>query len=336
LKTLVIDSPGAPLRLIEKPLPEPGAGEVRVRIHASPVNPSDLIFLEGNYGGGSFTDPRTFPRTPGFEASGVVEKAGPGLLPRLWMGRRVACVAPDGRDGAWAESMVTPAERCVPLLPSVTLDQASMMFVNPWTAEALLDVAKKHGAAACAQTAAAGALGRMIGRIFQKAGIPMIHIVRRPDQVELLIGDGIKPEHVLDSSSTGFDGSMRSAFTESRVSLVFDAVAGEMTGRLLAALPEGGKVVVYGALSKESASSSPYDLLFGNKKVEGFWLARWVQERGFVGRMLMAIRVQRQLGGDLASEVRSRVPLEDVPSAIQSYKKEMSCGKILIYPSGTK
>src|SRR5512144_1581053 len=89
-------------------VPSPGRGEVLVRMAATPINPSDLGFLQGSYG---FQKP--FPVVPGFEGSGTVVAAGSGLLPHLLLGRRVACSTAAG--GAWAEYMVTPATTCFPL-----------------------------------------------------------------------------------------------------------------------------------------------------------------------------------------------------------------------------
>src|SRR5215472_16136025 len=83
--------PGS-LTVAEVPVPQPGPGEVLVRVAASPVNPSDLMFITGNYG---FKKP--LPATPGFEGSGTVVETGSGLMARFMKGRRVACVAADAK-----------------------------------------------------------------------------------------------------------------------------------------------------------------------------------------------------------------------------------------------
>ena len=70
--------PSEVLRVQEVPTPEPGPGEVRVKMIASPVNPSDLLVVRGRYG----VLPK-LPSTPGFEGVGVVDKAGPGLMGRF-------------------------------------------------------------------------------------------------------------------------------------------------------------------------------------------------------------------------------------------------------------
>src|SRR5512133_2002477 len=85
-------------------VPDPGPSEVLVRISAAPVNPSDLARLrsaEAEY------DLQTF--IPGLEGSGTVIAAGTGILPHLWLGRRVACSSAFHTSGTWAEFMVTRA-----------------------------------------------------------------------------------------------------------------------------------------------------------------------------------------------------------------------------------
>src|SRR5207237_90579 len=91
MKAVVFDRFGDPadvLHVADVPMPEPGRGEVRVRMLASPINPSDLLTVRGQYG----KLPK-LPGTPGFEGAGVVETVGSGLLGRLRRlkpGKRVA------------------------------------------------------------------------------------------------------------------------------------------------------------------------------------------------------------------------------------------------------
>src|SRR5260370_16123081 len=99
MKAIQFDHFGEPaevLQLREVPDPEPGRNEVRVRMIASPVNPSDILVVRGLYG----VLPR-LPATPGLEGVGIVDLAGPGLLGQLVMGKRVAAI--NGAGGNWPE-----------------------------------------------------------------------------------------------------------------------------------------------------------------------------------------------------------------------------------------
>ena len=242
------------LNLVQKPLPETGPGQVLVEVAAAAVNPSDLMFIRGHYG---FT--RALPTVPGFEASGRVV-AGNGVYPRRLVGRRVAWGVQREGDGTWAQYVVADARACLPLLPRVTFEQGATLLVNPFTAWALVEQARKERRRAVVQTAAASALGLMVLRLAKRAELPMIHIVRRAEQVEQLTALGA--EVVLNSSEPDFDDALHRHCKDLHATLALDAVAGEMPGRLLQAMPKGSKVVVYGALSEQGVTVSPERLIF--------------------------------------------------------------------------
>jgi NADPH:quinone reductase-like Zn-dependent oxidoreductase len=94
--------------------------------------------------------------------------------------------------------------------------------------------------------------------------------VRRAEQVELLRKMGA--EHVLNTSDPGFDASLGDLCHRFGASIGLDAVAGEMSARVLRAQPCGSRLLVYGALSLEASQIDPASLIFEGKRVEGFWL----------------------------------------------------------------
>ena len=310
----------------EKPVPRPGQGQVLVKMAAAPINPSDLAFLRGLYG-----VKKSLPAVPGLEGSGVVVAAGGGLQARWLLGRRVACSASPSGDGTWAEFMVTSAALCFPLSKGVSLEQGAMLFVNPLTAWALMDLARREGHRALVQTAAASALGRMILRLGVRFGIQVVHIVRRDEQVELLRSLGA--EHVLNSSHPGFDSDLQRLCAQLRASLALDAVACEMTNRLARALVPGGRVLVYGALEKGPCQVDPGLMIFAGKSVEGFWLKNWIGKSSLVAQFLAIRNVQKLLGSDLKSEVQAQLPLEEVAKALELYATGMTRGKVLLVPA---
>ena len=320
------------LRVVVLPLPQPGPGEVLVKVAASPINPSDLMFIRGLYG-----VKKPLPAIPGFEGSGTVVEAGSGFLPWMLQGKRVACHATDPKTagGMWSEYLVTPASACVPLKKTVELEAAAMMLVNPFTAWALVDEARRGGHRAIVQTAAASALGRMVVRLAKSFNIPVINVVRRPEQVALLRNIGTQlggAHHVLDSNSAGFDDILRDHCRKMDATISFDAVAGELSARVLRAQPKGSRMIVYGALSLAAVQADPGSLVFEGKRVEGFWLSAWLAKQNIITRGRIAGKVQKLLAGDLKSEVRARYPLDQAPRALAEYTAEMTSGKILLVP----
>ncbi|MCP3141325.1 zinc-binding dehydrogenase [Pyxidicoccus xibeiensis] len=312
------------LRVETRPVPRPTARQVLVRMAASPINPSDMMFIRGMYG-----TRKPLPMVPGFEGSGTVVAAG-GVTGRLMVGRRVACAAPADGEGLWSEYAVVGLSQCLPLRAHISDEQGSSLFVNPFTAWVLMERARAGKHAALAQTAAASALGRMLGVLARKAGIPMVHVVSRPEQVELLRKLGA--EHVLSSHEPEFEERLRLMCQELQVSLAFDAVGGRLTGQLSQALVDGGTVIVHGLLSEQECRVHPRDFIFGDKKVEGFWMERW-GKRGFGKEKLgAAMAVTAMVGRELQTPVRARLPLESAGEAVRIASSDMTAGKVLFVP----
>jgi NADPH:quinone reductase-like Zn-dependent oxidoreductase len=313
----------ASLLLEERPTPKPGKGEVLVRMAASPINPSDLAALQGLYG-----VKKALPMVPGIEGCGTVVQAGSGILARRLLGKRVACAAGAG-DGAWAEYMVAPALQCSPLPKNVSDEQGAMRIVNPYTAWAHLTIAGQAGTRAIVQTAAASALGQMVNRLAHQRGMQVINIVRREAHVETLRRLGA--QHILTSDAPDFDLQLHDRCRQLNAQLAFDAVAGSMTARLLNALPPEGRVVVYGGLSGEAISIDSGDLIFNQRRVEGFYLARWVTHQNPLAVLAMQRRLY-QLGDLTYATIQMRASLEGAQRAIETYEANMSAGKVLLMP----
>jgi|SRR5579871_173330 len=323
------DYEGTPnsLSVVETPVPRPGPGEVLVQVHASPVNPSDLMFIRGLYG-----FKKALPTVPGFEGSGTVVEAGSGMMARYMQGRRVACAAADPAvgSGVWAEYMVTSAKFCVPLGKKVEMEHAATMLVNPFSAWAMADMARRGKHRAMVQTAAASALGKMMVRLGQKFSIPVVNIVRRPEQVDLLRSLGA--EHVLNSNDAGFDEGLSDLCQRLGATIGFDAVGGDMSARVLKAQPKGSRLVVYGALSLGPNQIDPASLIFEDKHVEGFWLSAWLRRQNILNQLRIAGQIQELLAGELKTDIQARFSFKDARQAVEQYAGNMTAGKVLLVP----
>ncbi|HEY6970038.1 MAG TPA: zinc-binding dehydrogenase [Candidatus Angelobacter sp.] len=315
------------ITVAEIPVPRPGPGQVLVKVASSPINPSDLMFIQGLYG---FKKP--LPAVPGFEGSGTVVDAGAGAFPKFLKGKRVACAAADPKvsGGMWAEYVVTSAQLCIPLRKDVSLEQGASLLVNPFTAWALMDEARRGRHRAVVQTAAASALGRMIVRLGQRFSIPVINVVRRAVQVELLRGMGV--EHVLNSSEKDFPEQLSDLCRKLGATIGFDAVAGEMSAIVLRAQAPGARLLVYGGLSLAPSQADPGSLIFEGKRLEGFWLSAWLQSKNMLAQMRIAGQVQKLLGSDLKTDFQAKLPLQDAAQALQQYAANMTAGKVLLTP----
>lgn len=309
-------------------VPQPGPGEVLVKMHAAPINPSDLAFLKGGYG-----IKRPFPTVPGFEGSGTVVAAGKGLLPKLWMGKTVACAASPKYNGTWAEYMVTGAGSCVPLSKNVSLDQGAMMFVNPMTALAFFDLYEKtpnpgNQQRAIINTAGASSLGKMVVKLGKKKGIEVISVVRRQEQVETLKAEETK--YVVNSSDADFEGQLKTLAHQLNATLIFDAVSGTMTQKLLNCAPKGSKLFIYGRLAKEACEIDPGEMIYTGNEIHGFWLTGWLHKKTMLQTFMNTRKVQSLIGNELGTTIYKQFPPEKIAEAIKAYKSNMSKGKVLI------
>ena len=219
------------IRVEDAPVERPGPGQVTIRVAAAPINPSDVMFVRGLYG---LTKP--IPAIPGFEGAGTIVSVGPGLYGRWLLGKRVACGTQPEGGGTWAEYVTTSTRLCMPLPKRLSDEQGAMAMANPVTAIALLQEAKDRGHRAAVHGAAAGALGRILLRIASKAGYPIIHIVRREEQVRLLRELGA--EVVLNAASPGYLGELKEVSHRLGATIAFDPIGGEFTGQLVEALPK--------------------------------------------------------------------------------------------------
>jgi NADPH:quinone reductase-like Zn-dependent oxidoreductase len=161
MKRAVVTRAGHPadvLVVLDEEPPRPAPGEVAVRVLARPINPADLLLIEGRH----LVRP-DYPSPVGIEGAGEVLETGEGV--GLAVGQRVAL--PFG--GTWAEVVCVPAEDAVPLPDGVDLLQACMLCVNPVTALGL--VGDMSSGQWLVHNAANSAVGRLVTRVARARGM---------------------------------------------------------------------------------------------------------------------------------------------------------------------
>jgi NADPH:quinone reductase-like Zn-dependent oxidoreductase len=325
MKAVQIEKETGKLVVREIPVPKPGKGEVLVKVAAAPINPSDINQIKGILEGGDVTS-----FTPGIEGSGRVVSAGNGFLPSLFMGKRVGFSSGYGNGGTYAEYSLTKATLCFPIPKAVTDEQGSMLLVNPMTALAFFDIARKGKHKAIINTAAAGALGRMIEFLGNKYGVLVINIVRKDEQLTQLKKTGSK--FVLNSSDENFPEQIKILALELHASLAFDAVGGKGTSVLINALPYGGTHIIYGTLSDENPQISSRLLIGENKTISGFYLVNWSKDNGLFKTIWNVIRVRKLLKNDIKIKIQARFQLNKAQEAVDAYLGNMTAGKVLMIP----
>ena len=306
----------------EVDVPIPQKGEVLIKMMAAPINPSDLAKAR------EITAEEAADFIPGIEGCGTVVAAGKGLMPRLFMGKRVACSSKYKTSGTWAEFMVTPAGSCFPVGKKISSEQAAMTIVNPMTALAFLDYTLRNKHKAVVLTAAASALAKMAVSLFGKHGIKVLSIVRSEESVMEL--KKLNQQHSLNSSEPDFQIKFRDWCSVENATLMFDAVGGEMVNQLLDQLPARSTIILYGSLSQQKVEFLPPQLVRENKKIIGFFLGLWIHEQGMIKTILNLRKVNKMLRQGMETRVQAVFSLDDIQQAVELYEKNMGKGKVLL------
>ena len=326
MQSIIFDQPGNPaevLQLRDVPIPTPKSGEVRVRMIASPVNPSDLLYIEGNYG----LKPKV-PATPGFEGVGIVEESGGSALGWFLKGKRVAVL--NDSHGNWAEYTIAQAKQCIPLPSDIPDDQAATFFINPATAYAMtrdvLNIPKDEW---LLQTAAGSALGKMVIRLGKEYGFHTVNVVRRREQVDELKQLGA--DEVLVQEDGPIPDQIRDKLNREGVRYAIDAVGGSLGGEVVQSLHQAGRMLCYGLLSGEAMEVHPRFLITGGQRIEGFWLAGWMKHQSIIDKLRL-LRTLKSLfrSGLVTTEIAERFALKQVRDAVKLAATAGKSGKVLI------
>ena len=239
MKAVTFSSLGGPevLQVSDLPVPQPGAGEVRIRVAAATVNPTDISFRSGRQFSISQLAEMGVrpPFIPGMEAAGVVDAVGAGTTWRV--GDRVLAIVNPRRPGggAQAEFIVVPATSVTRVPEKVSMEQAATLPMNGLTVRLALDKLALKAGQTLGVTGAAGAVGGYAVELGVADGLRVIAVARPQDKtlVERFGADTFVPSGdtamrgVHDAAPGGVDGMIDAA--------VLDAA-------VLPAIKDGGKL----------------------------------------------------------------------------------------------
>lgn len=344
LRSTLTEDGHVEVSLADVPLRAPGPEEVLVEIGAAPINPTDLamIFGPGDASRASVINDaagRPVVRAPsatasldrytarigkplpvGIEGAGIVIAAGEGA--EWLMGRTVAAMG----GAMYARYIVLNLSQCLVMPEGVTPREAASSFVNPLTALAMVETARMEGHDAIVHTAAASNLGIMLQRVCKMDGIPLVNIVRRPEQAALLRSEGA--DHVCDSSASDFREQLRAAIEVTGATIAFDAIGGGgLVGDILDAMevalkPKGGAYDMYGGARYKQA------YIYGALDPGPTQFSRSFGMSWSIGGWLLTPRLQ-QFGPAVAEGLRARVAAEILTTFASRYTQELSLDELL-------
>lgn len=310
------------IEAVERDTPAPGPGDVLMEVVAAPINPSDVLTLTGEYG---MLPP--LPAVGGNEGVGRVVACGNGV-DGFREGQTV--LLPVG-CGTWSTHVVAPARKLVPLPDGADAEQLAMMTVNPPTASLLMsEFVSLESGDWLIQNAANSGVGGYLVTLAGRRGLKTVNVVRRESAVAPLKEQGAE---VVLVDGPDLAERVAEATGNAPVRLGIDAVGGQATEHLAAALSDDATLVNYGMMSGEPCRVEPRHLVFRNLNVKGFWLARWFQhatreqQQALYGELASMIA-----SGQLSARVHARFDVADIKQAVAEAASGERSGKVLITP----
>jgi NADPH2:quinone reductase len=367
LRSLVTSHGTLELSLHDVPVPSPAGDEVLVRVEASPINPSDLGVLIA----GADMSTATIAGTPerpvvtatlreaaleglsarvdkplpvGNEGAGSVVAAGSSPAAQALVGKSVGIAG----GGMYTQYKAVDAFACLVLPEGTTPKDGASSFVNPLTALGMLETMRREGHSALVHTAAASNLGQMLVKLCIKDGVPLVNIVRKPDQEDLLRSLGAV--HVCNSGSPTFSSDLVEALKATSATIAFDATGGgTLASQILSGMEQAAnatakeysrygstvhkQVYIYGGLdTRPTTLTRDFGMAWG---VGGWLLTPFLQSIGAEGFGRLRARVAAELTTTFASTYTREVSLAGMlrPDAFHAYVKRATGEKFLVTPN---
>lgn len=309
------------LQLEQIAQPEPQAGEVRVRLEAATINPSDYGMIGGSYG-----RLRELPAVAGREGVGVVDLTGEGVT-GVEPGTRVRF---PGDDGAWQEYACIAAEELLVVPEAVPVEQAAISFINPPTAYCLLrKIIDLKPGDWIVQNAGNSAVGLSVIQMAKAFGYKTISQVRREELVEPLKAMGA--DHVVLEGS-GWPKQIDELTGGAPVKLALNSIGGESATDQIKALGDGGTQVTFGGMVGDKVRFPTRFLIFNDVRLVGFWWDQFTRREGTEGvRSVMNEVYAMMADGRLKLPIEQTYPFGEYKAAIE-HDGQPRLGKVLLTP----
>ena len=345
LRSLVSSQGTLEIALHDVPVLSPSANQVLVRVEASPINPSDLGVLIP----GADMSEATVTGTPerpvvtapigeaalqalsarvdkplpvGNEGAGTVVAAGSSAEAQALLGKKVGVAG----GGMYAQYRTIDAAACLVLPEGATPADGASSFVNPLTALGMLETMRREGHSALVHTAAASNLGQMLVKLCIADEVPLVNIVRKPEQAELLRSLGA--EYVCDSSLPSFATDLVAALTATSATIAFDAIGG---GSLASDILNGMEKAANATATEYSRYGSAVHkqvYIYGGLDTGPTTLTRSFGMAWGVGGWLLTPFIAG-LGTERFAELRNRVAAELTTTFASTYSREVSLAGML-------
>jgi NADPH2:quinone reductase len=323
MRAIRISEWGGPevLELVEDaPVPEPGDGQVLVRVARAGVNFADTHARENSY-----LARYELPLIPGAEVAGVVERDAGDLK----AGQRVVSLV---GTGGYAEYVAADAATTFPIADGVSDATALALLLQGLTAWHLYRTsAKLAEGESVVVHAAAGGVGSLAVQLGRPLGAGrVIASASTQDKRELALSLGA--DAAVDVNEEDLAGALIEANGGERVDAVFEMAGGRVFDESLKALAPFGRLVTYGIASREQNTVRSGALMRRSHAVIGFWLMHCLREPGMVAEPLREL-FERTAAGELRVVEGVAYPLSEVRRAHEDLAARRTSGKLVLDPA---
>lgn len=322
MQAIQIAQTGGPevLQLVDLPIPQPGPGQVLIRVEATGVNFIEIYFRKGQY-------KASFPLIPGSEAAGTVEELGPGVT-GFKAGDLVASVSV---IGSYAEYALVPAAQLVKVPAGLSPEQAAAAMLQGMTAHYLAcsTFPLKAGDTALVH-AGAGGVGLLLTQIAARIGARVLTTVSTPEKAQLSREAGATD--VILYTEQDFESEVKSLTDGKGVDVVYDSVGKTTFDKSLNCLRPRGLLALFGG---SSGAVPPFDLIQLSGKGSLF-VTRPTLWHYVATRAELEQRAGEILGwvasGQLKLRTEHTYPLAEAARAHTDLESRQTTGKVILVP----
>ncbi|NMM04014.1 zinc-binding dehydrogenase [Paraburkholderia sp. RP-4-7] len=314
------DNPADVLQVAERPTPNPGAGQVRIKSTLSPIHNHDLWTIRGQYG----YKPQ-LPAVGGTEVAGVIDAIGEGVE-HVKLGQRVVVA---GIYEAWADYVLAPAAAVIPLPDAINDEVGCQLIAMPLSAVMLLEYLHLEPGQWFIQNTANGAVGKTLAMLANARGINVVNLVRRETGIAELAEVGIG--NAVSTESDGWKKQVRGIVGDAPLAAGVDSVGGDASGDIFSLLGENGTLVSFGAMSGQPMRLNSGDAIFKQATVKGFWASKisevtsGADKARMIGELLTLAA-----SGELKLPVEAVFDVENAAQAAAASEKSARKGKVLL------
>lgn len=313
-------NPSDVLTLGERSMPEPGPGEVRLKLLLSPIHNHDLAIIRGQYG---YKPP--LPAVPGTEAVASVDALGEGVT-HLKVGQRVAIA---GVQATWAEFFVAKAAGAVPMPDAIANEAACQLLAMPMSASMLVEDLALQSGEWMIQNTANGAVGRIVNVLAKARGFHVINLVRSAEAARTLQEDGVP--NVLSTDAADWASQVNTLTGGAPVVRGVDSLGGRAANALMNVMGYGSTLVSFGAMTGEPLAIDVGNVIFKQAVVRGFWGAKRSETTSSADKARMIGELmQLVISGALPLKVAESYELADAARAAAASATPNRAGKIAI------